>query len=93
MSSTLLINQAVAEQRHASEQQPSAKSCSKSDCQNVGSTERQMSLVAGAVLAGLGLSRGGLSGLAMMGMGGALAYRGATGYCSVYEALGIDSTE
>lgn len=58
---------------------------------NVGKSERNISLVTGAVLAGLGLTRGGLTGLALLGLGGALAYRGSTGYCSVYHALGVNS--
>ena len=97
MSSTSLINQAVAEQRHASEQQaspPQQRDSSSSMAflpshQNVGSTERMISLTAGGIMAGLGLSRGGESGLAMLALGGALVFRGATGRCSVYHALGV----
>ena len=102
-SSTYLINQAVLEQRHASEEElPSRGRQQGSDVgpsmdwnleQNVGQGERTISLMAGAILAGLGLSRGGLSGLAMLGMGGALAFRGATGHCSEYQAMGVDTTE
>jgi uncharacterized membrane protein len=99
MSSTYLINQVVAEQRHASEEQRQSQaprqrsSAGQRAKQNVGDGERTISLTAGAILAGLGLSRGGLSGLAMLGMGGALAYRGATGHCSIYQAMGIDTTQ
>jgi hypothetical protein len=101
MSSTYLINQRVAEQRHASEQQGQSRGIQQRGKagfdghaqQNVGQGERTISLLSGAILAGLGLTRGGLSGLAMIGMGGALAYRGATGHCSVYQSLGIDSTK
>jgi hypothetical protein len=100
MSSTHLINQAVSEQRHASEHQsrsPQRRGSIGSSLwrqlpQNVGGAERQISLATGAVLAGLGLTRGGLTGLAMLGLGGALAFRGATGYCSVYNSLGLNST-
>jgi uncharacterized membrane protein len=58
---------------------------------NVGQTERTVSAVGGALLAGLGLSHGGLSGLALAAVGGALVYRGATGHCSVYAATGVNT--
>ena len=103
MSSTLLINQVVAEQRHASEEQRQSRehqqrgdshsSFGSHALQNVGQGERTISLLSGAILAGLGLSRGGLSGLAMIGMGGALAYRGYTGHCSMYQAMGVDTNQ
>jgi uncharacterized membrane protein len=38
-----------------------------------------------------GLGRRDLIGLLTAGVGGALAYRGATGHCHMYEALGIDT--
>jgi DUF2892 family protein len=57
---------------------------------NVGDSERQASLVGGGVLATLGLLRGSL-GLAALGAG--LIYRGATGHCYAYEALGFNSVE
>jgi len=59
---------------------------------NVGSEERTASVAAGSIVALLGLSRGTLPGLIMAGLGGALIYRGATGHCSVYEKLNMDST-
>ncbi len=59
---------------------------------NVDETERYVSLAAGAILAGLGASRGDLRGLVIAGIGGALAYRGATGHCHVYETMGIDTS-
>lgn len=86
MSSTTLVNRAVAEQRQAAAREHTQ---STQQLINVGSNERTISLVAGAVLLGLGLSRGGL---ATLGLGGALIYRGASGYCSVYHALGVDSS-
>lgn len=58
---------------------------------NVGDVERFTSVVAGSVLTVLGLSRRSLPGLLVAATGTALAYRGTTGHCSVYEALGIDS--
>jgi uncharacterized membrane protein len=61
--------------------------------QNVGQVERWGSMLGGAVLLWSGLRTGRLNGLIMAAMGGSLLYRGFTGHCSAYEALGIDSTE
>lgn len=60
---------------------------------NVGRAERLASLAGGSLLAAYGLSRGSLPGLLVGAIGGALAYRGWTGYCSVYQALGMSSAE
>src|SRR4051794_11797593 len=59
---------------------------------NVGDAERQVSVAAGAVLAALGLSRFSVPGLLVAGVGGALIARGVTGHCSVYGALGLDTS-
>jgi uncharacterized membrane protein len=59
---------------------------------NVGATERLISLAAGAILTGLGVSRRDLRGVLIAGVGGGLLFRGATGHCMAYEALGIDTT-
>ena len=57
---------------------------------NLGRTERWLSMLAGGLLAAYGLKRretpGGTAALA----GAALLYRGTTGHCHLYEALGID---
>jgi uncharacterized membrane protein len=58
---------------------------------NVGETERVVSVMGGGVLALLGLARGGLLGSAMALAGGALVYRGITGHCQAYSALGVDT--
>lgn len=58
---------------------------------NVGPSERMISLVGGGLLTAFGLSRGTLTGLALAAAGGALAYRGFTGSCSVYNALGVST--
>jgi len=58
---------------------------------NVGNAERQISLATGAVATILGLVRRDLPGLFMAALGAGLVYRGASGHCSVYGALGIDS--
>ena len=58
---------------------------------NVGTGERLGSLAAGAGLALFGLSRKSLGGLALSLTGAALVNRGWTGYCRVYEQLGLNS--
>jgi uncharacterized membrane protein len=58
---------------------------------NVGSNERAFSTVGGALLAGLGMGKGGLCGLALAALGGALIYRGQTGHCSLYAATGVNT--
>src|SRR5204862_1222313 len=58
---------------------------------NVGPTERDVSMAAGAIVALQGLSRGSLPGLLEAVVGGFLVYRGATGHCAVYQGLGLDT--
>lgn len=60
---------------------------------NVGSTERQVSVLSGAALVLTGLSHGRLSGLLLSLAGGGLLYRGLTGHCYTYQALGINAGE
>jgi uncharacterized membrane protein len=60
---------------------------------NVGQTERTASTIGGAVLAGIGLTKGGLEGLLLMAVGGALAYRGYSGHCAAYAASGINTAK
>lgn len=57
---------------------------------NVGNAERAASMVGGAALALYGLSRFSLGGLVLAAIGGVLGYRGLSGHCNVYQALGID---
>jgi uncharacterized membrane protein len=61
--------------------------------QNVGQLERGVSIASGAILALLGVGRGGLPGLLIGAVGGGLIYRGATGHCHAYQALGINTAE
>jgi uncharacterized membrane protein len=58
---------------------------------NVGPNERAASTLGGALLAGYGLARMGLWGLALAAVGGALVYRGATGHCHAYAAAGVNT--
>jgi uncharacterized membrane protein len=60
---------------------------------NVSQTERLISAIGGGALALYGLKHGGISGAAMAAAGGGLLYRGATGHCDLYKALGINTAE
>jgi uncharacterized membrane protein len=60
---------------------------------NVGDAERMLSALGGGALAIYGLTRGSLGGLFLAGLGGSLVYRGMTGHCSAYCALGISTAE
>ena len=58
--------------------------------QNVGETERWASGLGGGALVLWGLRRASLGGLAVAAAGAALAWRGISGRCGLYAALGID---
>src|SRR5262245_29319340 len=60
---------------------------------NVGWNERRYSLLGGTGLLIGGLARGSLPGIALATLGGMLAYRGFTGHCGVYGALGRNTAE
>jgi uncharacterized membrane protein len=59
--------------------------------QNVNSRERWLSVVLGSAVAAYGLTRRSTTGIVIAGLGGALVWRGASGRCAVYNALGITS--
>jgi uncharacterized membrane protein len=59
--------------------------------QNIGEIERVFSSILGGMMLSTGLSRRSLPGLAFAATGVAFLYRGATGYCKVYEFLGLDT--
>ncbi len=58
---------------------------------NVGDGERLACVLGGSLLAGYGLKRGSLGGLALASLGGGLLYRGLTGHCPAYSSLGIST--
>src|SRR5262249_31856103 len=60
---------------------------------NVGDAERLLSVLGGGALAVLGLPRGPLPGLGLAALGGGLLYRGLSGHCSTYQALGVNTAE
>ena len=61
--------------------------------QNVAGPERWISVIAGSALAAYGLKRRSIPGLVLSGLGGFLVWRGTTGRCILYEALGISTAE
>lgn len=61
--------------------------------QNVGNLERALSVGAGLGLALKGLGRGKAAGLLLTTIGAGLVWRGLTGRCHTYAALGIDTSE
>ena len=58
---------------------------------NVSEVERWASAISGGALAIYGLTRGTFGGVALALAGGALVYRGVTGHCDLYQAIGIDT--
>src|SRR4051794_40041435 len=58
---------------------------------NVGDTERVVSAAAGGLLVLLGLARRSLGGGAAALAGSGLLYRGLTGHCHLYGALGVNT--
>ncbi|HMC23238.1 MAG TPA: SRPBCC family protein [Thermoanaerobaculia bacterium] len=60
---------------------------------NVSNPERWFSVVAGTALAAYGLTRRSVPGVLLAGVGGALAWRGATGHCLIYRSLGISTAD
>jgi uncharacterized membrane protein len=59
--------------------------------QNVGDTERAISVAAGVGMATIGLLRGRWDGWLLAAAGAGLVWRGYTGHCQCYAALGIDT--
>lgn len=60
---------------------------------NVGEPERWLSVISGSAIAAYGLKMRSIPGLVLAGVGGALVWRGATGHCNVYEAMGVSSAD
>ncbi|HYZ84314.1 MAG TPA: SRPBCC family protein [Bryobacteraceae bacterium] len=58
---------------------------------NVSEPERWASIAGGITLAAWGLSRRNNTGLGLAALGGALAWRGYTGHCPFYQALGVNT--
>lgn len=60
-------------------------------CQNVGDVERVISAVSGAAMIIQGLRKRSLWGLGMAAFGAGSIYRGVSGECALYKALGIST--
>ncbi len=60
---------------------------------NVGKVERWLSLVAGGALAAYGMKKRSVPGGTAALAGAALLYRGATGHCDLYQALGVNRAD
>ncbi len=61
------------------------------DGRNVAQTERYVSLGVGGALAFFAVKRRGMLGTAAASLAAELLYRGITGYCPIYGALGVDT--
>ena len=68
-------------------------SCAGSCPVNINESERAISKVAGGFLLMYGLSRFSLTTLLLSVAGGAMIYRGMTGHCHLYDALGMSTAE
>lgn len=64
-----------------------------SGTKNVGEMERWLSMAAGGALLVTPLARGRLPGLLSLGVAAGLIYRGLSGHCHLYQALGVDTSE
>jgi uncharacterized membrane protein len=60
---------------------------------NVGPVGRWGSVIGGTALAAYGLRRRSFGGAALALLGGGLIYRGMTGYCQAYRALGLNTAQ
>lgn len=69
------------------------KPASDRSTNNVAEIERWVSVVAGSALAAYGLKRRTIAGIVSAALGGALVWRGATGKCPVYGALGVSTAD
>jgi len=69
--------------------------CEKSSaCVNVGDGERWASAIGGTLLALYGISgRGVINNLVLPAVGAALVYRGLSGHCHLYGAMGMNTAE
>lgn len=61
--------------------------------QNVSEAERVLSVVGGGLLALFGVSRKSPGGFLLSALGAGLVYRGVTGHCPAYSALGLSTAQ
>jgi uncharacterized membrane protein len=80
--------------RGADEKQRGGRECPTACAANVSEGERWASTIGGALLALYGISgRGAINNLLLPALGGMLVYRGLSGHCSVYSALGVNTAQ
>lgn len=60
---------------------------------NTANSERAVSAIGGAIIAGFGLGKRNAATPFLLLLGGALIYRGVSGNCKLYEKLGIDTSD
>ena len=77
--------------REAERQEQAQNAPQETQGQNVGAIERLFSSLLGSLMLIRGLSKQTVPGLAVAATGAALLYRGATGHCTVYASLGLDT--
>ena len=97
-------NMIMAEQSHSMQSDPSRESQPRQTLArwadaithgdvNVARSEPIISAVAGGALAVAGLRMRSLPGLLMAAVGGGLIYRGVSGHCHAYDALGVNTAD
>lgn len=91
MQSTMEVREPTRIAQHAQRTPSSGEGRSRHV--NVGQTERLASALAGGFALALGLSRRSAPGTVMAALGSALVYRGVSGHCHVYGALGHDTSQ
>jgi uncharacterized membrane protein len=60
---------------------------------NLNEVERIASALGGGILTIIGITKGGIGGLALTAVGGGLAWRGVSGHCNVYKAIGVNTAD
>ena len=60
---------------------------------NVGESERWLSVITGSAVAAYGLKQRSIAGMVLAGVGGVLVWRGTTGRCPLYGALGVSTVD
>jgi uncharacterized membrane protein len=80
----------IMESTHTRDSDRRSDQCALADI-NVSDVERTISTVAGACVLLYGLSKLSITGFVATLLGGSLVYRGVTGHCSMYEALGMST--
>jgi uncharacterized membrane protein len=77
---------------HTETQQNSLTNFVTDTATHVNSVERAVSADAGGAILAYALKHGGLVVTLLSILGGGMLFRGATGHCHVYDALGVDTT-